>query len=101
MIARGGRCRGARTDGARVIGGLITSIVLTLFVVPVVYTFPDDVGDWVSARPTPASEHAARSPCQNQPAVIDFPVAEQAERHAARGMRLTNSARGLTRVIGL
>ena len=33
-----------------VIGGLITSTLLTLFVVPVMYTFLDDLGSWVSAR---------------------------------------------------
>jgi HAE1 family hydrophobic/amphiphilic exporter-1 len=33
-----------------VIGGLITSTVLTLFVVPVMYTYLDDLGAWVSAR---------------------------------------------------
>ena len=35
-----------------VIGGLITSTLLTLFVVPVMYTFLDDLGSWVSARLT-------------------------------------------------
>ena len=29
-----------------VIGGLITSTLLTLVVVPVVYTFLDDLGEW-------------------------------------------------------
>jgi len=33
-----------------VIGGLITSTMLTLFVVPVVYTFLDDVAAWASNR---------------------------------------------------
>jgi HAE1 family hydrophobic/amphiphilic exporter-1 len=33
-----------------VIGGLITSTLLTLLVVPVVYTVLDDVGGWVSRR---------------------------------------------------
>jgi hydrophobic/amphiphilic exporter-1 (mainly G- bacteria), HAE1 family len=33
-----------------VVGGLITSTLLTLFVVPVVYTMLDDLGSWVSAR---------------------------------------------------
>ena len=36
------------------IGGLITSTLLTLFVVPVMYTFLDDLGSWVSARLTGA-----------------------------------------------
>ena len=41
----------ARAPMARaVIGGLITSTLLTLFVVPVMYTFLDDLGSWVSAR---------------------------------------------------
>ena len=31
-----------------VIGGLITSTLLTLLVVPVVYTFLDDLGSWSS-----------------------------------------------------
>jgi len=33
-----------------VIGGLITSTLLTLFVVPVVYTILDDVVEWAKAR---------------------------------------------------
>jgi HAE1 family hydrophobic/amphiphilic exporter-1 len=33
-----------------VIGGLITSTLLTLLVVPVVYTFLDDIGGWVRRR---------------------------------------------------
>jgi HAE1 family hydrophobic/amphiphilic exporter-1 len=51
----------ARAPMARaVIGGLITSTVLTLFVVPVMYTFLDDVGAWVSSKLTSASEQDAR-----------------------------------------
>jgi hydrophobic/amphiphilic exporter-1 (mainly G- bacteria), HAE1 family len=42
-----------------VIGGLITSTLLTLFVVPVMYTFLDDLGSWVTARLTSASDHDA------------------------------------------
>ena len=42
-----------------VIGGLITSTLLTLFVVPVMYTFLDDLGSWVGARLTSASDHDA------------------------------------------
>jgi HAE1 family hydrophobic/amphiphilic exporter-1 len=42
-----------------VIGGLITSTLLTLFVVPVMYTFLDDLGSWVSSRLTSASTHDA------------------------------------------
>ncbi|HEX7979830.1 MAG TPA: efflux RND transporter permease subunit [Gemmatimonadaceae bacterium] len=52
----------ARAPMARaVIGGLITSTLLTLFVVPVMYTFLDDLGSWVSARLTSASEHDAHA----------------------------------------
>ena len=43
-----------------VMGGLITSTVLTLFGVPVMYTIVGDVGAWVSSRLTSASEHDAR-----------------------------------------
>jgi hydrophobic/amphiphilic exporter-1 (mainly G- bacteria), HAE1 family len=45
-----------------VIGGLITSTLLTLVVVPVVYTYLDDFGGWVGAfvkRWTSAPEAAA------------------------------------------
>ncbi len=43
----------ARAPMARaVIGGLITSTLLTLFVVPVMYTFLDDLGRWASAQLT-------------------------------------------------
>jgi len=46
----------ARAPMARaVIGGLITSTLLTLFVVPVMYTFLDDLGSWVIARLTGAA----------------------------------------------
>ena len=51
----------ARAPMARaVIGGLITSTLLTLFVVPVMYTFLDDLGSWASARLTGAP-HDVRS----------------------------------------
>ena len=36
--------------GRAVIGGLITSTMLTLFVVPVVYTYLDDFGAWLARR---------------------------------------------------
>jgi HAE1 family hydrophobic/amphiphilic exporter-1 len=46
-----------------VIGGLITSTVLTLVVVPVVYTFLDDVGDrfvrWWAHKPREAAREVA------------------------------------------
>ncbi|HET9797318.1 MAG TPA: efflux RND transporter permease subunit [Gemmatimonadaceae bacterium] len=48
----------ARAPMARaVIGGLITSTLLTLFVVPVMYTFLDDLGSWVAARLTGGATH--------------------------------------------
>ena len=48
----------ARAPMARaVIGGLITSTLLTLFVVPVMYTFLDDFGAWVSSKLTSAAAH--------------------------------------------
>jgi HAE1 family hydrophobic/amphiphilic exporter-1 len=51
----------ARAPMARaVIGGLITSTLLTLFVVPVMYTFLDDLGSWATARLTGAPRDAAR-----------------------------------------
>ncbi len=51
----------ARAPMARaVMGGLITSTLLTLFVVPVIYTFLDDVGLWVSARLT-SPDHGGSS----------------------------------------
>jgi HAE1 family hydrophobic/amphiphilic exporter-1 len=41
----------ARAPMARaVIGGLVTSTLLTLFVVPVVYTLLDDAAAWVRRR---------------------------------------------------
>lgn len=44
-----------------VIGGLITSTLLTLLVVPVVYTFLDDLGAWAVRRaPKPAAEAVAQ-----------------------------------------
>ena len=45
----------ARAPMARaVIGGLITSTLLTLFVVPVMYTYLDDLGSWVVSKMTSA-----------------------------------------------
>ena len=52
----------ARAPMARaVIGGLVTSTLLTLFVVPAMYTFLDDLGRWVGARITSAAEHEGRT----------------------------------------
>ena len=45
-----------------VIGGLITSTLLTLFVVPVMYTFLDDLGSWVGSKLTSARTHDAAAP---------------------------------------
>jgi hydrophobic/amphiphilic exporter-1 (mainly G- bacteria), HAE1 family len=53
----------ARAPMARaVIGGLMTSTLLTLFVVPVMYTILDDAGSWVSARLTGATPRPAAVP---------------------------------------
>ena len=53
----------ARAPMARaVIGGLMTSTLLTLFVVPVMYTILDDAGSWVAARLTGGVPHPAKAP---------------------------------------
>src|SRR5215207_2774095 len=53
----------ARAPMARaVVGGLITSTLLTLFVVPVMYTYLDDLGSWVTARLTGAGQQRAATP---------------------------------------
>ena len=53
----------ARAPMARaVIGGLLTSTMLTLFVVPVMYTILDDVGSWVAARLTGGVPKAVSAP---------------------------------------
>jgi HAE1 family hydrophobic/amphiphilic exporter-1 len=44
-----GRRRDARADGRAVIGGVITSTVLTLLIVPVLYTYLYRLGEWVKA----------------------------------------------------
>jgi hypothetical protein len=45
-----------------VIGGLITSTILTLFVVPAVYTLLDDLATWFSSRrPAEAGERSGAS----------------------------------------
>jgi HAE1 family hydrophobic/amphiphilic exporter-1 len=56
-----------------VIGGLITSTMLTLIVVPVVYTYLDDAGDrlvrwWMPDKPETRSM-AARAGRQNGPSI--------------------------------
>lgn len=45
-----------------VIGGLITSTALTLLVVPVAYTYLDDLGAWVLAKVRGARSQVARGP---------------------------------------
>ena len=50
-----------------VIGGLLTSTLLTLFVVPVMYTLLDDVAAWVSSRRR--TPHAAPTP--SDPSITD------------------------------
>ena len=62
----------ARAPMARaVIGGLITSTLLTLFVVPAMYTYLDDFGHWVSSRLTSAADHDAASAMIPEPAAGD------------------------------
>jgi len=55
-----------RRSATSVIGGLITSTLLTLVVVPVVYTYLDDFGGWVGAlvkgwTSGPESVHAPKA----------------------------------------
>lgn len=45
-----------------VIGGLITSTILTLFVVPVVYTLLDDAAAWISGRRRQSPQRAGALP---------------------------------------
>jgi HAE1 family hydrophobic/amphiphilic exporter-1 len=66
-----------------VIGGLISSTILTLIVVPVVYSYLDDVGNWVkrllvgspaphrpsAMAPAPAPHHEAAARVQHKEAV--------------------------------
>jgi HAE1 family hydrophobic/amphiphilic exporter-1 len=55
--------------GRAVIGGLITSTVLTLFVVPVAYTLLDDLARWVTARFTSGARVGAAAPARPEGAV--------------------------------
>ena len=51
--------------GQAVIGGVITSSLLTLVVVPVVYCYLDDLGEWAKRKwrgKTPISGQAAALP---------------------------------------
>jgi multidrug efflux pump subunit AcrB len=53
-----------------VIGGLITSTFLSLLVIPVVFTFVDDVEQWVS-------KHTKRQHHHHEPAPLARPVADE------------------------
>jgi HAE1 family hydrophobic/amphiphilic exporter-1 len=58
-----GQGGGFRAPMARaVIGGLITSTALTLLVVPVAYTYFDDLGAWVSAKFRRSDRRSAAEP---------------------------------------
>ncbi len=68
-----------------VIGGLITSTILTLFVVPVAYTYFDDLGAWIgrklggTRRATSTDPRATQQPAQALtpvPATQPVPAAE-------------------------
>jgi len=52
--------------GQAVIGGVITSSLLTLVVVPVVYCYMDDLANWgrrlLGLSPTPALTEATHTP---------------------------------------
>ena len=48
-----------------VIGGLVTSTLLTLLVVPVVYTYVDDLGSWFSRIWHRGTPHHARRPAES------------------------------------
>jgi hydrophobic/amphiphilic exporter-1 (mainly G- bacteria), HAE1 family len=57
-----------------VIGGLVTSILLTLLVVPVVCTLPDDLGNWIRRKwiggPGPAEEGESRDEERKEEAAV-------------------------------
>src|SRR5690606_36832998 len=52
-----------------VIGGLITSTMLTLVVVPVVYTYFDDLGSWVARMLLRSGEDPVPAPAVGAPVV--------------------------------
>jgi HAE1 family hydrophobic/amphiphilic exporter-1 len=63
--------------GQTVIGGIITSSILTLVVVPVIYTYLDDFGAWLRRlwQGKPASEPAAHAqPAPGRQAAPDRPA---------------------------
>ncbi len=73
---------GFRAPMARaVIGGLITSTMLTLLVIPVVYTYMDDMGLWVRGL----SRRRSRSGAPRRASVAPEPVVAAAAAHAHRG----------------
>jgi HAE1 family hydrophobic/amphiphilic exporter-1 len=62
----------ARAPMARaVIGGLVTSTILTLFVVPVMYTLLDDTAAWVAGRGARRAAEAAARPMPETAAAGD------------------------------
>ena len=69
-----------------VIGGLITSTLLTLFVVPVMYTLLDDLGSWVSCAPHRRSDRDARRRPTPAPAIPTArpPATDRASRACTR-----------------
>jgi HAE1 family hydrophobic/amphiphilic exporter-1 len=73
-----------------VIGGLITSTLLTLVVVPVVYTILDDFGSkvrgWVLGWTSPPRAHApGEAPPESPPVVANPALAREARRPATPG----------------
>ena len=56
---------GNATMGRAIIGGVISSTLLTLVVVPVVYTYLDGMAAWFRSRRAP------RAPVLEQPAAAD------------------------------
>lgn len=60
-----------------VIGGLITSTILTLVVVPVAYTYFDDLGEWVRGKLRRGDRAVApEAPARVSPALAPVPAAE-------------------------
>jgi multidrug efflux pump subunit AcrB len=53
-IGFGAGAESRRPMGMAVVGGMITSTFLTLFVIPVVYTFFSQVAAWRRPKPAPA-----------------------------------------------
>jgi HAE1 family hydrophobic/amphiphilic exporter-1 len=63
--------------GQAVIGGIITSSILTLVVVPVIYTWLDDFAVWMRRRfgpPAPQSSGSGSAPLSGTAAKHDDPV---------------------------